>query len=124
MCIRDRSVGNGLVTVLLTAAETTCDYYCVRFTGDGVDPVMVPMYTESDWTAARAGYLTGAVATATNLATLAAQFTGITSLANWLRALARKNTADATALSEINTGGGAYDAVSYTHLDVYKRQGL
>lgn len=56
------SVGNGLVTVLLTAAETTCDYYCVRFTGDGVDPVMVPMYTESDWTATRAGYLTGAVA--------------------------------------------------------------
>lgn len=106
------SVGNGLVTVLLTAAETTCDYYCVRFTGDGVDPVMVPMYTESDWTATRAGYLTGAVATATNLATLAAQFTGITSLANWLRALARKDTADATALSEINTGGGAYDAAT------------
>jgi hypothetical protein len=106
------SVGNGLVTVLLTATETTCDYYCVRFTGDDVDPVMVPMYTEAAWTATRAGYLTEAVATATNLATLAAQFTGITSLANWLRALARKDTADATALSEINTGGGAYDAAT------------
>jgi hypothetical protein len=36
----------------------------------------------------------------------------ITSLANWLRALARASTADATALSEINTGGGTYAEAS------------
>lgn len=42
----------------------------------------------------------------------ASVFTGITSLSNWLRALLRKSTPDATALSEINTGGGAYDATT------------
>jgi hypothetical protein len=40
--------------------------------------------------------------------TWAAVFSGITSLANWLRALTRSSTPDATALSEINTGGGTY----------------
>lgn len=45
-------------------------------------------------TTARAGYLDA--------------LAGITSLAAWLRAGLRKDTADATALSEINTGGGAY----------------
>lgn len=34
---------------------------------------------------------------------------GITSLANWLRAFVRKDTADSTAKTEINTGGGAYN---------------
>ena len=34
-------------------------------------------------------------------------FANITSMANWLRGLAR-NTADATALAEINSGGGTY----------------
>jgi hypothetical protein len=33
---------------------------------------------------------------------------GITSLAAWLRCLCRKSTPDATALSEINLGGGAF----------------
>jgi hypothetical protein len=40
--------------------------------------------------------------------TWATLFSGITSLANWLRALTRSSTPDATALSEINTGGGTY----------------
>jgi hypothetical protein len=35
--------------------------------------------------------------------------TGITSLAGWLRGLARKSTMDATAKSELNSGGGTYD---------------
>jgi len=49
-------------------------------------------------------------ATAANLAASAVQtiLTGITSLAAWLRALLRKSTADATALAEINSGGGTY----------------
>lgn len=44
--------------------------------------------------------------------TWAALFTGITSMANWLRALARSSTPDSTALSEINTSGGTYDATT------------
>lgn len=39
-------------------------------------------------------------------------FGGITSLASWLRALVRKDAPDATAASEINSGGGAYDATT------------
>ena len=37
---------------------------------------------------------------------------GITSLAAWLRAGLRSSTPDATALSEINTGGGTYSATT------------
>lgn len=44
-----------------------------------------------------------------NVDTLINKFTGITSVSNWLRALFRKDTANATALTEINSGGGAYD---------------
>jgi len=40
--------------------------------------------------------------------TWAAVFSGITSLANWLRALTRSSTPDATALTEINDSGGTY----------------
>lgn len=40
--------------------------------------------------------------------TILGKLTGITSLANWLRAMARQTGADATALSEINSGGGSY----------------
>jgi hypothetical protein len=41
-----------------------------------------------------------------------AKFTGITSLAHWLRALARKSTPDSTALAEINATGGTFDATT------------
>lgn len=40
--------------------------------------------------------------------TLFSRFTEITSLADWLRAMTRKSTPDATALAEINTGGGTF----------------
>jgi len=45
----------------------------------------------------------------TNIATLAGKFTGITLLAKWLQALARKDTPDTTAAAEI---GGTYDATT------------
>lgn len=45
------------------------------------------------------------VATVTDLATI---FSGITSLPKWLRGLFRKDAMDATAKSEINTGGGTF----------------
>lgn len=37
------------------------------------------------------------------------KLSGITSLAAWLRAMVRKSAADATAKSEINSGGGTYN---------------
>lgn len=39
---------------------------------------------------------------------------GITSLADWLRALIRADAADPVAKSEINTGGGAYDEAKHS----------
>jgi hypothetical protein len=47
--------------------------------------------------------------TATSIINLIAQFTGITSLANWLRGLARKDAMDVATKTELNTGGGGYD---------------
>jgi hypothetical protein len=48
---------------------------------------------------------------------------GITSLANWLRAMLRKDTADATAKTEINTGGGAYDEATDSQEAIRDNQG-
>ena len=45
----------------------------------------------------------------TDSAALASTFTGITSLADWLRGLFRKSVMEATAKTEINTGGGTFD---------------
>jgi hypothetical protein len=50
-----------------------------------------------------------ATATVANITTLIGQLTGITSLANWLRGLARKDAMNATAKTELNSGGGNYD---------------
>ncbi len=41
-------------------------------------------------------------------------FSGITSLAKWMRAMLRSDAADATALSEINLGGGTYAEASHS----------
>lgn len=49
-----------------------------------------------------------AVAGHADFVTLFSRFTGITSLAHWLRAMTRKSTADATALAEINSGSGTF----------------
>jgi hypothetical protein len=50
----------------------------------------------------------------TTVTAIAAKLAGITLLANWLRAFARSDAADATALSEINDGGGGYDVAEYS----------
>jgi len=44
--------------------------------------------------------------------THAARLAGITSLANWLRAMFRKSAPDATALAEINDSGGTFSATT------------
>ncbi len=62
-----------------------------------------------------AGTLTSAydaaktAATQTSVNAIATILSGITSLAKWLRGLFRKDTMDATAKSEVNDGGGAFD---------------
>lgn len=43
------------------------------------------------------------------LDTIRATLAGITRLSSWLRAIIRSDSADAVAMSEINTGGGEYD---------------
>ena len=112
------SVSNGLVTVLLTADETNCDYYTVRFTGDDCDEVQVVLYTEAAWTATRAGYLTGAVAledTLTALNTLLST-TGIaltaverTAIITALLAAANASTAAGTVGKQLVDAGAAGD---------------
>lgn len=48
----------------------------------------------------------------TNVASILGKFTGITLLAKWLQTLSRSSTPDATALSEINSGGGTFSATT------------
>lgn len=55
------------------------------------------------------------VAAATNVTTILGKFTGITLLAQWLGALAGKQTPNSTALTEINAtgaGSGGYSAIT------------
>jgi len=52
------------------------------------------------------------VAKESSVGAIATILAGITSLANWLRGLYRKDTINSTALSEINSGGGAYSATT------------
>jgi hypothetical protein len=82
-------------------------------------------FTSSDRTTLNAIAANADVATSSRLATagytapdnasiasILGKLSGITSLANWIRAGFRKLTPDATALSEINSGGGSYDATT------------
>lgn len=48
-------------------------------------------------------------ASASSVSAITTVLAGITSLAAWLRGLARKSTMDATAKTELNTGGGTYN---------------
>jgi hypothetical protein len=63
----------------------------------------------SDGTNGNAAIKTAVGGVKTVVDAIAAVLAGITVLAKWLRALVRKDTADATAKSEINTGGGTYN---------------
>jgi hypothetical protein len=59
------------------------------------------------WTVATST-LTTAGSIGAALVALAGKFTGITVLANWLKAMIRSSTPDTTALAEINLTGGTY----------------
>ena len=63
----------------------------------------------NDTTNGNAAIKTAIGAVKTVVDAIAAVLAGITVLANWLRAMVRKDAADATAKSEINASGGTYD---------------
>ena len=50
-----------------------------------------------------------ATTAATQSTAVAGKFAGITLVANWLRLFGRKSAGDATALAELNNGGGTFD---------------
>ena len=52
------AVANGACHVTLSATEMQMAYGHVKVTSDNCDPAVVPITTEADWTAARAGVLT------------------------------------------------------------------
>lgn len=85
----------GTLTSAYDAAKTAAQ------AGNQMDLVNAPNVTAI--TAIQSG-----LSTAAALAAFAGKFTGITSVTNWLRAMIRKSTADATALAEINTLAGTY----------------
>lgn len=53
--------------------------------------------------------VTTSVPNSAGVTTILGQLTGITSVAAWLRGLFRKDAMNATAKSEVNTGGGGFD---------------
>lgn len=59
------------------------------------------------WYLANTNFIVNTVST--NVLAIASKLAGITVLANWLRGLYRKDAMNATAKSEINSGGGTYD---------------
>jgi len=85
------------VTVVTTASSTAGQAVCADSQKVDVNTIKTQTVT------ATAGF------SFDGLTTLIGRFTGITSLANWLRGLFRKDAMDATAKSEVNSGGGAYD---------------
>lgn len=72
----------------------------------GVDSDTLKTLSDAQDGAAQASALS---TVGTNVSAIQTVLTGITSLGHWLRAIVRKDAANATALSEINSGGGAFD---------------
>ncbi len=62
-------------------------------------------------------------ATATAVAGIVTILSGITSLAKWLRASFRSDTADATALSEINSSGGTFAPATMSQQGIAANEG-
>lgn len=109
-CVLSSIDGNGDVG---THIYNTDSYSTVYATGTTIydRSNIVGTVTDLTYTAASAAS-TAATNTGTlaiSLAALALKFSGITSIANWIRAGLRKSSPDATAIAEINDGGGTYD---------------
>jgi hypothetical protein len=106
---------SGLVVInagTVTTNQGTVVYGRGGTIGSGNAAMLPDGVADQVWDEATSGHTTNGTFGKLLGTTWGAVFSGITSLANWLRALARKSTADATALSEINTSGGTYSATT------------
>lgn len=86
--------------------------------GDAVAGSVVKETADKVWNSTNTGWFVGTMGEAvlgytTQLNSILTKLFGITSLANWLRAMARKSNTNATAVSEINAdigaGAGTFD---------------
>jgi hypothetical protein len=130
---------SGIIPVVLSIDEMTADRVDVLFhdvTGSEWQDLVAEIFTKAAVNVGVSDYAGGAVASVTapvavgsigndvitddsihadavtkiqNGLALAATFTGITSFANWLRGLGRKDAMDAVAKAELNSGGGTYN---------------
>ena len=94
------------------AAYTTGTEYAVKIVGTTIDGATVNAWVGTFSIERAGGALATALLTNTVVDGIAAQLAGITLLDEWLGALAGKQNADATALSEIRASGagsGSYD---------------
>jgi len=104
-------VGLGFYTFLPTQAESNADEIILAATSstDGVRIEPIQVFTEPEGRLLDAAYdAAKTAATQASVNAIATILSGITSLANWLRAMLRSDTPDSTALAEINSGGGTY----------------
>jgi hypothetical protein len=103
----------GLAQLLRTSAYTAPDNSGITAIKAKTDNLPAsPAATGAAMTLTSAYDAAKTAASQSSVNAIATILDGITSLANWLRAFARKSTPDATALSEINNGGGGYDATT------------
>lgn len=82
-------IGRGVYWLPLSQAETNAEAIAIAAVSSTANVVVAPVLAQ----------------TGTSPSALA----GITSLAAWLRGLYRKSAMDATAKTEVNSGGGTYD---------------
>lgn len=109
--VNPAEIGLGLYRFSLTQAESDADEIILAATSstDGVRIEPIQVFTEPEGRLLDAAYDAAKTsATQASVTAIATILSGITSLANWLRAMLRSDTPDSTALAEINTGGGAY----------------
>lgn len=101
----------GVYVFYPTQAETNADLIVLAAVSGTADVLIEPLivFTEPEARILDAAYdAAKTAATQASVTAIATILSGITSLANWLRAMLRSDTPDSTALAEINTGGGAY----------------
>jgi hypothetical protein len=121
--------GTSTLTITTTAAPPTAPSGTTPGTtitdSTGATATVVTISGTGPYTVTLSGALTNGVVTwpvstvtladvqpgtwAAGVTTAIGKWSGISSLANWLRAIMRSSTPDSTALSEINAGGGTYD---------------
>ena len=100
------SIATGACEILLSATEKTADRIHLRVTSDNCDPVNIPIRTEADWSAVRAGYqdklnVSGTLAHSDAAATYKADVSGLATALN----LAAVKTVVDSILADTGTDG-------------------